>query len=142
MQRPTATRRYGDAGRTNRDRRTKRGRSASVAGQSFPLGATVVEGGVNFCTSSRHASAIELLLFAGACDAEPSRVIRLDAPIHRTYHYWHAFVPDLRAGQVYAYRAVGAFDPARDFGSIPRKISSIPIQTSRHRWGLEVGTGA
>ena len=50
------------------------------AGQSFPLGATVVEGGVNFCTSSRHASAIELLLFAGACDAEPSLVIRLDAP--------------------------------------------------------------
>jgi hypothetical protein len=49
-------------------------------GQSFPLGDTVMEGGVNFCTSSRHASAIELLLFASVCDAEPSRVIRLDAP--------------------------------------------------------------
>jgi isoamylase len=76
-------------------------------GRSFPLGVTVVEGGVNFCIfSSRHASAIELLLFDGACDAEPARVIRLDAPRHRTYRYWHAFVPGLGAGQVYAYRAV------------------------------------
>ncbi len=29
-------------------------------GRSFPLGATVVEGGVNFCIFSRHASPIEL----------------------------------------------------------------------------------
>jgi pullulanase/glycogen debranching enzyme len=29
-------------------------------GRSFPLGATVVEGGVNCCIFSRHASAIEL----------------------------------------------------------------------------------
>jgi pullulanase/glycogen debranching enzyme len=29
-------------------------------GRSFPLGATVAEGGVNFCILSRHASAIEL----------------------------------------------------------------------------------
>src|SRR5215468_8204406 len=89
------------------------GAQRALAGRSFPLGATIVDGGVNFCVSSRHASATELLLFDGAYDAEPSRVIRLDAPRHRTYHYWHAFVPDIRAGQGYAYRAVGPFDPAR-----------------------------
>jgi hypothetical protein len=55
-----------------------RGHGMTVApGQSFPLGATVVDGGVNFCVFSREASAIELLLFDGACDAEPAR----DLPI-------------------------------------------------------------
>jgi isoamylase len=95
-------------------------------GQSFPLGATVVDGGVNFCVFSRQASAIELLLFDGACDAEPARVIRLDASTHRTYHYWHAFVPGLRPGQVYAYRAVGAFDPDRGFRCDPAKVLLDP----------------
>ena len=56
-----------------------------AAGRSFPLGATVAEGGVNFCIFSRHATAIELLLFDGACDAEPARAVRLDAPRHRSY---------------------------------------------------------
>ncbi len=95
-------------------------------GQSFPLGATVVDGGVNFCVFSRQASAIELLLFDGACDAEPARVIRLDASTHRTYHYWHAFVPGLRSGQVYAYRGVGAFDPDRGCRFDPAKVLLDP----------------
>ena len=95
-------------------------------GRSFPLGATVVEGGVNFCVFSRKASAVELLLFDGECDAEPARVIRLDAPRHRTYHYWHAFVPGLRAGQVYAYRAVGPVDPARGLRFDPAKVLLDP----------------
>ena len=96
------------------------------SGRSFPLGATLVEGGVNFCVFSRKASPVELLLFDGACDAEPGRVIRLDASRHRTYHYWHAFVPGLRAGQVYAYRAVGPVDPARGLRFDPTKVLLDP----------------
>jgi glycogen operon protein len=95
-------------------------------GRSFPLGATVVEGGVNFCVFSHKASAVELLLFDGACNAEPARVIRLDVPRHRTYHYWHAFVPGLCAGQVYAYRAVGPVDPARGLRFDPAKVLLDP----------------
>jgi len=95
-------------------------------GQSFPLGATVVEGGVNFCFFSRNASAVELLLFDSARDADAARVIRLDAPRHRAYHYWHAFVPGLRAGQVYAYRAVGPFDPTRGLRFDPTKALLDP----------------
>jgi glycogen operon protein len=68
-------------------------------GNSFPLGATPVEGGVNFSVYSSGASRLELLLFDGPGDAEPARVIPLGAPGHRTYHYWHAFVPGLRPGQ-------------------------------------------
>ena len=32
----------------------------------------------------------------------PSQVIPLDAARHRTYHYWHVFVPGLAPGQIYA----------------------------------------
>jgi glycogen operon protein len=97
-----------------------------LPGRSFPLGATVVDGGVNFCVFSRGARRLELLLFSDAGDAEPARVIRLDAPAHRSYHYWHAFVPDLRPGQVYAYRAIGPFDPARGLRFDPAKVLLDP----------------
>ena len=95
-------------------------------GRCFPLGATPVEGGVNFSVFSSQASRLELLLFDSACDAEPARVICLDAGRHRTYHYWHAFVPGLRPGQAYAYRAVGPFDPARGLRFDPAKALLDP----------------
>jgi isoamylase len=98
----------------------------SSPGRTFPLGASVVENGVNFCVFSRDASAVELLLFDEAAAHEPVRVIRLDARAHRTYHYWHAFVPALGAGQVYAYRAVGPFDPARGLRFDPAKALLDP----------------
>ena len=82
-------------------------------GTSFPLGATVQRGGVNFSIYSRNASLVELLLFDGGDAVEPARVITLERSEHRTYHYWHVFVPDLAPGQVYAFRAIGPFDPER-----------------------------
>ena len=63
---------------------------------------------------SKNATQIDLLLFADEQSAEPARVITLDAQRHRTYHYWHAFVPDLQPGRVYAYRAHGPLEPERD----------------------------
>jgi glycogen operon protein len=82
-------------------------------GSSAPLGASVVDGGVNFSVFSKSASSIELLLFEDERATRPSTVITLDRKNHRTYHYWHVFVPGLRAGQVYAYRARGPFAPER-----------------------------
>jgi glycogen operon protein len=84
-----------------------------VVGASAPIGATVREDGVNFSVFSKHASSIELLLFDDANASRPSRVIRLDPEQHRAYHYWHAFVPGVGPGQIYAYRAHGPFAPAR-----------------------------
>ena len=81
------------------------------AGRSAPLGATPSPGGVNFGVFSRHATAIELLLFDEVDDFQAARVVRLDSPRHRTDHYWHVFVPDLAPGQLYAYRAEGPFEP-------------------------------
>jgi pullulanase/glycogen debranching enzyme len=76
-------------------------------GRSSPLGATVVDGGVNFSLFSRTASAVELLLFDQEDDATASRVIPVDPVTNRTYHYWHVFVPDALPGQIYGYRVYG-----------------------------------
>ncbi len=82
-------------------------------GYSFPLGARLDGNGVNFSVYSKHATAVELLLFDGPDAARPSRTIPLEPPHHRTYHYWHAHVAGLAEGQVYAYRAHGPDDPAK-----------------------------
>jgi isoamylase len=85
------------------------GTTANVvaSGESAPLGATVYPGGVNFSVYSKGATLIELLLFDDENARQPSRIIPLHADKHRTYHYWHVFVPALEPGQVYAYRAHG-----------------------------------
>jgi len=82
-------------------------------GASAPLGATVADGGVNFCVYSRSAHGVELVFFDHADDAKPSRVIPIDPVLGRTYHYWHQFVPGVRSGQIYAYRVQGPLEPDR-----------------------------
>jgi glycogen operon protein len=82
-------------------------------GRPFPLGATPSPEGVNFSVWSRHATRVELLLFDGPNDPSPGQVLQLEAARHRTYHYWHVFVPGLRTGQVYGWRAHGPFEPSR-----------------------------
>jgi glycogen operon protein len=89
------------------------GASAVTAGDAAPLGARVRDDGVNFSVFSKHATRIELLLFDGDSSPTPSRVVPLDPVAHRTYHYWHAFVPGVRPGQVYGYRAHGPSAPER-----------------------------
>lgn len=80
-------------------------------GYFSPIGATVMNGGVNFNLFSRHATGVELLLFDREDDAIPSRSILLDPRYNRTYNYWHVFVPKLHAGQLYGYRVLGPFEP-------------------------------
>jgi len=76
-----------------------------------PLGATLQPGGVNFSVYSKNAQIVELLLFDSEEDSKPAWAITLDSRRHRTYYYWHVFVPDLMPGQVYAFRAIGPFKP-------------------------------
>jgi glycogen operon protein len=82
-----------------------------LPGQSFPLGATVRDGGVNFCLYAKGAIAVELLLFETPNAPKPQIVVALDRKLNKTFHYWHAFIPHLRAGQVYAYRVHGPYLP-------------------------------
>ncbi len=53
---------------------------------------------------------MELLFFDAVNDSKPSAVIRFDPKKNRTYDYWHLFVPGIKAGQLYAYRADGPFE--------------------------------
>jgi 6-phosphogluconate dehydrogenase len=69
--------------------------SVGNAGHSWPLGATVVDGGINFSAFSRSATGVELLLFDREDDARPVRMMRLDPAANRTYHYWHVCVPGI-----------------------------------------------
>ena len=85
-------------------------RTPPATGSSVPLGATLVPGGANFSVFSRTATRIELLLFDQMDDGRPSRVIPIDALTNRSYHYWHVFVPDIAAGQIYGFRAHGPFE--------------------------------
>lgn len=95
-------------------------------GESYPLGATVCPEGVNFSVFSRDSAAIELLLFHGAEDAKPDQTITLDPAKNRTYHYWHVFVPGIKPGQVYGYRAIGPFEPHRGLRYDPEKVLLDP----------------
>ena len=50
---------------------------------------------------------MDLCLFASPEAGEPAAVISLEGECHRSGHYWHGWVPELAAGQVYGYRVHG-----------------------------------
>jgi isoamylase len=100
--------------------------SVGNAGHSWPLGATVVDGGINFSVFSRSATGVELLLFDREDDARPARLMRLDPAANRTYHYWHVCVPGIRPGQLYGYRVAGPYDPANGMRFDPGKVLLDP----------------
>ncbi len=70
-------------------------------------------GGVNFSIFSKNGVAVQLLLFDHYDSPRPARVIALDPARHKTFYYWHVFVPNLGAGQLYGYRVEGPFAPAQ-----------------------------
>jgi glycogen operon protein len=96
------------------------------AGHSAPLGATVVDGGVNFSLFSRSATGVELLLFDRADDGRPACVIPLDPVANHTYHYWHVCVPGIQPGQLYGYRVAGPSDPTHGRWFDPTKVLLDP----------------
>lgn len=100
--------------------------SVGNAGQSWPLGATVVDRGINFSVFSRSATGVELLLFDREDDARPARAMRLDPAANRTYHYWHVCVPGIRPGQLYGYRVAGPSDPVNGMRFDPAKVLVDP----------------
>jgi glycogen operon protein len=99
---------------------------SATIGHASPLGATVVDGGVNFSVFSRNAAGVALLFFDHEDDPRPARVIRLDAATNRTYHYWHVFVRGVQPGQIYGYRVHGPFDPGRGMRFDPTKVLLDP----------------
>src|SRR5437867_8530501 len=78
-------------------------------GRCYPLGADLSEDGVNFALYSRYATAVFLLFFDRA-GGEPTDIIQLES---RTKFIWHGFVHGVKAGQLYAYKVSGEFNPAQ-----------------------------
>ena len=77
-------------------------------GLPYPLGATWDGCGTNFALFSAHAEAVELCLFD---DSGKSEVAQVPLPEY-THEIWHAYLPDVRPGQLYGYRVYGPYDPA------------------------------
>jgi len=90
------------------------------------LGATLANGGANFSLFSRTATGVELLFFDHEDDAQPSRALTFHPAANRRYHYWHLFVPGIRAGQIYGYRVHGPDEPARGLRFDPAKVLLDP----------------
>lgn len=91
-------------------------------GKFYPLGATLVPGGVNFALFSQHAKEVYLLLFDTA-GGPPSDIIRIE---NSERYIWHVFVHGIGAGQLYGYRVRGDYDPARGFRFNEHKLLIDP----------------
>jgi len=77
-------------------------------GKPYPLGATWTGDGVNFAIFSERATGVELCLFDNL-DA-PKEIARVQFR-EQTEKVWHAFLPEIRTGQLYGYRVYGPFAP-------------------------------
>jgi len=99
------------------------GNIEALKGRPEPLGATWDGSGVNFALYSEHAEGIDLCLYAGGVpDAETARI-----PLKsKTGSVWHAYLPGLRPGQLYGYRAHGPYLPAEGRRFNPAKLLLDP----------------
>lgn len=109
-------------------------KSSVQPGYSFPLGATLRDGGVNFCLYSPEALSVELLLFDPPDVAQPHTTFRLTPDHHRTFHYWHILVTGLSPGQGYAYRVDGPYDPKKGLRFNRNKVLLDPYARSVVGW--------
>ncbi len=92
-------------------------------GSAAVLGAHWDGEGTNFAVCSEHATAVELSLFDGADDVRE----RLRIPLRdRTGAVWHAYLPDVRPGQLYGYRVHGPWAPSEGHRFNPAKLILDP----------------
>jgi len=88
----------------------------------YPLGAQFDGRGTCFSVFSEHAEKIELCLFDVHGRHE---VARLPMP-ECTDGIWHGYLPHVRPGQLYGYRASGPYEPAQGHRFNPHKLLLDP----------------
>jgi glycogen operon protein len=93
-----------------------------LPGLPEPLGLTLTEGGANVAVYSETAEKIELCLF----DASGAREISRLALPERTGPVFHGFVPGLREGALYGFRAHGLWRPGEGLRFDPNKLLLDP----------------
>ena len=81
-------------------------------GHPLPLGVYLTPGGVRLSVFSRNATAVSLLLYAGADDNGPSREIQLDPVTNRTGDIWHLELTGAGPGLLYNWRVDGPWEPS------------------------------
>ncbi len=91
-------------------------------GSSAPLGATWDGSGTNFALFSSAATRVELCLFGADGMTELARI----ALPEMTHETWHAYMPDVRPGQLYGYRVHGPYKPEAGHRFNPNKLLIDP----------------
>jgi isoamylase len=89
-------------------------------GRPRPLGASWDGDGTNFAVFAEGADAVDLALFD-----ESGRERRIRLP-EVTEHVRHGYVPEVRPGQRYGFRAHGPYDPQRGLRYNPAKLLLDP----------------
>ena len=92
-------------------------------GRPYPLGGMWDGEGVNFALFSENATGVELCLFDGADSDKESHRIRIE---ERTDQVWHAYLPEIRPGQMYGYRVHGPYEPEAGHRFNPSKLLIDP----------------
>jgi len=92
-------------------------------GAPAPLGATWDGEGTNFAVFSERAAAVDLCLFDHNEDGHEAARIRLR---ERTDQIWHAYLPDVRPGQLYGFRVHGPYEPEEGHRFNPAKLLLDP----------------
>jgi glycogen operon protein len=92
-------------------------------GCPYPIGATWDGEGVNFAIFSSNATGVDLCLFDEPFGAAETHRIPLR---ERTHGVWHAYLPDLRPGDLYGYRVYGPYEPSHGYRFNPAKLLIDP----------------
>jgi len=102
-------------------------------GSPHPLGATCDGMGTNFAVFSAHAERMELCLFDPSGKRE---IARYDLP-ECTDEVWHGYLPRVRGGALYGFRAHGPYAPEEGHRFNPNKLLLDPYARLLHgqvRW--------
>ena len=94
-----------------------------LPGKPFPLGSSWDGNGINFALFAENATSVELCLFNSENDEEEQTKIRIEEVTH---HVWHAYLPGLNPGQLYAYRVYGPYEPENGHRFNPAKLLVDP----------------
>jgi len=92
-------------------------------GRPYPLGAMWDGQGVNFALFSENATGVELCLFDQSDETRESHRIKVE---ERTDQVWHAYLPEIRPGQMYGYRVHGPYEPEAGHRFNPSKLLIDP----------------
>jgi glycogen operon protein len=105
-------------------------------GGPYPLGATWDGHGVNFALFSENATGVDLCLLESVDGPEQPVAMR-----ERTDFIWHAYLPDVRPGQLYGYRVHGPYAPEEGQRFNNNKLLIDPYAKAlagEMKWGEEL----